>query len=89
MGYLHYHVGKLTNHFESNFDPSPLGFHLRAILHKYENGELNIHKSNHKVFKKIISRLMKYQGSWDKENWEFKILYYSLVGLLESEGCYE
>jgi hypothetical protein len=89
MGHLHYHIGKLTNHFESSFEPRLLNFHLNLIFRKFEDGELIIHKSNHLIFKKIMSRLMKYQGTWDKENWEFKILYYSLVGLLKSEGCYE
>jgi hypothetical protein len=88
MGHLHYHIGKLTNYFESSCQSSRLKSHLSYILTKFEDGELIIHQSNHKIFRKIMSRLMKYQGTWDKENWEFKILYYSLVGLLKSEGCY-
>jgi hypothetical protein len=89
MGHLYQHIGKLTNHFESSFEPLLLKSNLSHILRKFEDGELIIHQSNHKIFKKIMFRLMKYQGTWDKENWEFKILYYSLVGLLKSEGCYE
>jgi hypothetical protein len=84
---INYHIGHLTDHFNSNEKHGQIGFHLRAIIHKFNDGELNIHKSNEKVFKKIISRMMKYnQGYWVKENWEYKILYYSLLGLINHDS---
>lgn len=81
---INYHKGHLMNHFNSNEGKGQIGFHLRQIVHKYNDGELNIDKSNEKIFKKIISRMMKYdKGYWIKENWEYKILFYALFGLLK------
>jgi reverse gyrase len=74
------------NHFDSNEGKGQIGFHLSQIRHKFDDGQLDIDKSNEKIFKKIIQRMMKYnQGYWVKENWEYKILFYSLKGLLKSE----
>ena len=81
---VYYHKGHLRDHFNSNEKKGRIGFHLRQIVHKYKDGDLKIDKSNEKIFKKIISRMMKYdQGYWVKENWEYKILFYSLFGLLK------
>ncbi|MFE3870805.1 hypothetical protein ACFX5F_06170 [Flavobacterium sp. ZS1P70] len=81
---MHYHLGHLMDHFNSNEKKGQIGFHLRQIVHKYNDEKLTIDKSNEKILKKIISRMLKYdKGYWEKENWEYKILFYSLYGLLE------
>lgn len=86
MAKLNYHVGKLSNFFEVNYSPSLLNFHLSGIQDQYENGALKISKYNEKTFSKIMFKLNRFKGTWGKENWEFKILYYSLTGLLKNEG---
>jgi len=84
--HLHYHLGHLINYFESHEIKGQISFHLSQIMHKFEQNELDIDKSNEKIFKKIIQRMMKYdQGYWVQENWEYKILFYSLKGLLNSK----
>ena len=83
---LNYHKGHLRDHFNSNEKRGQIRFHLEKIWLKYEAGEIKIDKSNLKIFKKIISRMLKYNGYWEKENWEYKILYYALFGLIESEN---
>lgn len=81
---IHYHKGHLMDHFNSNEKKGRIGYHLRQIEHKFNEGELKIDKSNEKILKKIISRMLKYdKGYWIKENWEYKILFYSLFGLIE------
>jgi hypothetical protein len=81
---ISYHIGHLTDHFNSNEKRGRIGFHLKAIVRKVNDGELKIDKSNEKIFRKIISRMMNYNdGYWTKENWEYKILYYALKGLTE------
>ena len=82
---LNYHKGHLMEHFNSNEKKGQIGFHLMQIEHKYRDGELKVDKSNEMILKKIISRMLKYnEGYWIKENWEYKILFYALFGLLEN-----
>lgn len=84
--HLNYHLGHLMNHFDSHEIKGQISFHLSQIQHKFDKNQLDIDKSNEKIFKKIIRRMMKYdQGYWIQENWEYKISFYSLKGLLNSK----
>ncbi|MFC1731092.1 hypothetical protein ACFL6I_12230 [candidate division KSB1 bacterium] len=73
------------DHFYSNFKRGRIKYHLNGILSNYEKDLIKIDKGNEKVFKKIISRMMKFnEGYWEKENLEFKILFYALKGIIEN-----
>lgn len=81
---LSHHIGKLSDHIYNNDRRGMINKHLKAIEYKLLNNEFQIDSSDEKVFKKIVYRLRKYNnGYWQKENWEYKILYYSLCHLLK------
>ena len=72
--HLHYHLGHLMDHFDSHEIKGQISFHLSQIQHKFDENQLDIDKSNEKIFKKSIQRMMNYdQGYWVQENWEYKI----------------
>ena len=84
---LNYHIGHLTDHFYTNQKRGKISFHLDSILRKFDEGELKMDKANAKTFKKIVFRMRKFnEGTWEKENWEYKILYYSLIGIINASN---
>ncbi|CAZ98715.1 hypothetical protein [Zobellia galactanivorans] len=81
-----YHIGKLSDHIYSNDKRGMIDKHLKAIEHKYIEGEFKIDSSDRYVFNKLISKMRKFnKGTWQKENLEYKILYYSLCYLLNQK----
>ena len=80
---INYHMGKLGDAIYNNHKAGMIDKHLKALENKLSNGELRIDSNDIKVFKKIAGRMRKYnKGFWQKENWEYKILYYSLSYLI-------
>lgn len=74
-----YYLEHLRDHFYSNEKQGRIKSNVNGILNNDENGLIQIEPRNVKVFKKILSRMLKYdQGYWDKENWEFKLLFFAL-----------
>jgi len=84
---ISYNIGKLTNHFNSNVPKGLIGLHTDLILKQYEEGKINIYKTDVKVFKMIIKKMKKFNdGYWEEENTEFKLLFYALIGLLKNNN---
>ena len=82
-----YHVGDLGNHINSNQNRGMISIHLNTIKEKQEIGELIILKTEQKAFKKIMREMLKCnEGYWIKENTEYKILWYALIGILKNNG---
>lgn len=80
------HIGKLSDHIYHNDKRGMIDKHLKAIEHKFSEGELKIDLSDEKVFRKVVFRMRKFNnGYWQKENWEYKILFYSLCYLLNQK----
>ncbi|UZO81328.1 hypothetical protein NBT05_02365 [Aquimarina sp. ERC-38] len=84
---ISHHIGKLSDHIYSNDKRGMIDKHLKAIEHKFLEGEFKINSSDEKVFSKVVLRIRKFNnGYWQKENWEYKILYYSLCHLLNQKS---
>lgn len=84
---ISYHIGKLYDQIYTNHKRGMIDKHLKAIEHKFSNGEFEIDSSDEKVFNKVVFRMRKFNnGYWQKENWEYKILFYSLCYLLNQKS---
>ena len=79
-----FHLDSLQNHIYSNKKRNGITFNLNAIEQLYLEGKLFIDDRDKLIFKKLIYRMNKFNSRyWIKENWEYKILYYSLCYLIK------
>jgi reverse gyrase len=84
---LYYHIGHLRDHIHSNEKKGQINFHLSAIEDKFKNGELNIDRVEVPLFRKIITRMKKYnKGYWIKRNYDYEILFLALKSIITNNS---
>lgn len=84
---LWYYVGSLWNNVNSNENRGMIGFNVKMIKKIHEDNGLKLFKADEKAFNKILKAMQKFDdGYWIKENTEYKILLYALIGLLTNSN---